>query len=70
MPSVTDKIQILTSVSIASKFARNEPKKVAVPKKDEKPIMGLVSDITFHQSKLSIDPSILKELLQLQVLSV
>jgi hypothetical protein len=26
---------------------RNEPKKVAVPKKDEKPIMGLVSDKNF-----------------------
>jgi len=34
-------------IHIAKKFARNEPKKVAVPKKDEKPIMGLVSDKNF-----------------------
>ena len=32
---------------IASKFSRPGAKKVAVPKKDEKPIMGLVSDKNF-----------------------
>jgi hypothetical protein len=31
----------------ATKYARNELKKVSVPKKDEKPIMGLVSDKNF-----------------------
>ena len=34
-------------MSIASKFEREGPKKVAVPKLDEKPIMGLVSDKNF-----------------------
>lgn len=32
---------------IATKYAREGPKKVAVPLKDEKPIMGLVSDKNF-----------------------
>lgn len=32
---------------LANKFERGGPKKVAVPKKDEKPIMGLVSDKNF-----------------------
>jgi len=32
---------------IATKYARDGPKKVAVPLKDEKPIMGLVSDKNF-----------------------
>ena len=32
---------------IAKKFTRDQPKKVAVPKMDEKPIMGLVSDKNF-----------------------
>ena len=33
--------------SIANKYERPGPKKVQVPKKDEKPIMGLVSDKNF-----------------------
>ena len=33
--------------NIAEKFNRDGTKKVAVPKKDEKPIMGLVSDKNF-----------------------
>ena len=32
---------------LASKFSRPGAKKVAVPKRDEKPIMGLVSDKNF-----------------------
>ena len=32
---------------LAKKFERQAAKKVAVPKKDEKPIMGLVSDKNF-----------------------
>lgn len=32
---------------IATKFNRDADKKPAVPKKDEKPIMGLVSDKNF-----------------------
>lgn len=32
---------------IASKYARDGEKKAPVPKKDEKPIMGLVSDKNF-----------------------
>ena len=32
---------------LASKYSRPGPKKVAVPKRDEKPIMGLVSDKNF-----------------------
>ena len=32
---------------IATKYERPGPKKVPVPKKDEKPIMGLVSDKNF-----------------------
>jgi hypothetical protein len=34
-------------ICIASKFARDGDKRPAVPKKDEKPIMGLVSDKNF-----------------------
>jgi len=33
--------------SVAKKFLRDQPKKVNVPKMDEKPIMGLVSDKNF-----------------------
>jgi hypothetical protein len=32
---------------IASKFDRNVPKKAPIPSKDDKPIMGLVSDKNF-----------------------
>jgi hypothetical protein len=32
---------------LATKYARDQLKKVSVPKKDEKPIMGLVSDKNF-----------------------
>lgn len=32
---------------LASKYSRPGPKKVTVPKRDEKPIMGLVSDKNF-----------------------
>lgn len=38
--------QLLISV-VATKYSREGPKKVPVPKKDEKPIMGLVSDKNF-----------------------
>ena len=34
-------------MNLASKFSRPGAKKVAVPKRDEKPIMGLVSDKNF-----------------------
>ena len=38
---------MLKTFHIATKFQREAEKKAAVPKKDEKPIMGLVSDKNF-----------------------
>ena len=44
---VTDFPNNLLILCIAKKFERGQTKKVPVPKKDEKPIMGLVSDKNF-----------------------
>ena len=38
---------LIALVCLASKFDRNVAKKPAIPKKEEKPIMGLVSDKNF-----------------------
>ena len=41
------RLLLSVSPSIATKFQREAEKKPPVPKKDEKPIMGLVSDKNF-----------------------
>ena len=40
-------VTFILLIILATKFNRNGVKKVAVPKKEEKPIMGLVSDKNF-----------------------